>query len=1058
MPDCIAFHIRAQNAGIIISRQSENTVIVDSFEASPLAAQVNKTVGRLVRSFPGLRVAVPWAKFSNLDFLREFSEYLHRLDSQYLSKESKEALEARAAPWDSQDPFLISEYLMTILTLNGERQTPRLLQKRTRDHALNETAKKPEMTWRRSPLWLVLRVALQTSIHRLFPNEKSQSQYKSFMLYVTTVIGNHAILSRIPVDVLRVLGSKLARGIYKAKCRGWDLEDCVCNEALSVLKQIDDYSKGVWLDAQSDEPVGVPSLQGIPVLDADYELLLTNSLSLLNEYKECHPDHQELRQLVRDMGGSAPGSQVFPSSPFTGNRKTRLLTLADHEAWTVNHLEEWLKPGRVTPQDCAKLCNRMQDYFACAKEEYDACPREISSTFLLVLETWTALDKHCIEQCPTHAKFLPGIPKNLLHPLLLPERQQLQRLRKIEEYLASRHKDASHQCNGLLEDENIHLYAAEFLKQNQQPENLRMKIEKLAQTKRDEKEQEWREKLREKEDTENVAAELEHEYEIVPGNDPTHRASCRRCKKFREAENLKIKTMRHPLPVDEKDLKTVLFELRCPRILHIWRDITWWIIQDLGRTNVVPTSAKESRNPPMLLENYKDLVSFVPGKGSSHPRDIYLASGSRGSTRLIPVPQSFDKVYLQNELHFQLFDTKRAIWICDQTQEPSLKDPCTLKLPEGEYSRLEWAFKTSQHSSNEVLANQIERSRNLDPNEYISFCELRAGQRTQWLNILVDLGDCHLSFEEESTCQLIFQTVWEAGSPHPTKKSTREAHEPLTDADFCFRLLGMLERNINTIRGGWNRHLKMMATVVLVKRILSVNINSEVTAKSVQLLREARQVTLDWTANLKSNARKTTNSKDGNDRELFLHRSALLCCFTYDVEEAHIGKLLDTDESVEILTYACILTQMTKPQTNTLPADIRRLLLWNFRSMHRLQPHLQRLVTQSTAGLDKAIGSVLNDVSFIAKWTISGQPGVKGRKGQWARAKAKARAHKKKDQVIDYDLLFGELYIDGVQLGKVPDEIAASPLFQRVFGKACPPQHLFSLVLIDLGHYSRRSL
>lgn len=63
----LAAHVRSQNAAVLITRQQDELVF-EEFELSPLDAPVIQTKGRLIRTFPGLAVAVPADLLNEADF------------------------------------------------------------------------------------------------------------------------------------------------------------------------------------------------------------------------------------------------------------------------------------------------------------------------------------------------------------------------------------------------------------------------------------------------------------------------------------------------------------------------------------------------------------------------------------------------------------------------------------------------------------------------------------------------------------------------------------------------------------------------------------------------------------------------------------------------------------------------------------------------------------------------------------------------------------------------------------------------------------------------------
>jgi hypothetical protein len=82
--------------------------------------------------------------------------------------------------------------------------------KRTRDDVLWDDAPKP---WRRSPLWLLLRVALQTSL----ATRKSGDHigYKSFMVFLVARILRRSLQASLSSHLLFNMAAKIGRRTLK---------------------------------------------------------------------------------------------------------------------------------------------------------------------------------------------------------------------------------------------------------------------------------------------------------------------------------------------------------------------------------------------------------------------------------------------------------------------------------------------------------------------------------------------------------------------------------------------------------------------------------------------------------------------------------------------------------------------------------------------------------------------------------------------------------------------------------------------------------------------------
>jgi hypothetical protein len=120
------------------------------------------TKGRLRRCFPGPVVAVGQDRFADPFFCKALAQLLAKLDANtpkevwlVVVKTHSRTPEIR----DSLYPKFVIEMFTGILRGIGQLVNAARIHKRTRDDVLWNNALKP---WRRSPLWLLLRVVLQT--------------------------------------------------------------------------------------------------------------------------------------------------------------------------------------------------------------------------------------------------------------------------------------------------------------------------------------------------------------------------------------------------------------------------------------------------------------------------------------------------------------------------------------------------------------------------------------------------------------------------------------------------------------------------------------------------------------------------------------------------------------------------------------------------------------------------------------------------------------------------------------------------------------------------------
>jgi hypothetical protein len=201
----LALHITHQNAGLVIRRQIEKYSI-ETFELSATSKAVMGTIGRVVRRFPGPVIAVSDTRVRDRNFRKAFTQCLLTLEGESLDDASGKGLGTHK---DTVHPQFATEWLPGILRGIGSQMNVSRIYKRTRDDVLWGGGLEP---WRRSPRWILLRVALQTSIASPVGDHK---RYKIFMIYFLATVLDLAVQHEFPSDMLHVMLAKINRRIQK---------------------------------------------------------------------------------------------------------------------------------------------------------------------------------------------------------------------------------------------------------------------------------------------------------------------------------------------------------------------------------------------------------------------------------------------------------------------------------------------------------------------------------------------------------------------------------------------------------------------------------------------------------------------------------------------------------------------------------------------------------------------------------------------------------------------------------------------------------------------------
>jgi hypothetical protein len=140
------------------------TVLVRVFRTLLDSSSRYNAKGRLRRCFPGPVIAVGQDKIVDPSLREVLAQFLATLDVSTLKEAWPVVIKAHSQTPEIRDsihPKFITEMLTGILRGIGQPVNAARIHKRTRDDVLWNNVPKP---WRRSPLWLLLRVALQTSL------------------------------------------------------------------------------------------------------------------------------------------------------------------------------------------------------------------------------------------------------------------------------------------------------------------------------------------------------------------------------------------------------------------------------------------------------------------------------------------------------------------------------------------------------------------------------------------------------------------------------------------------------------------------------------------------------------------------------------------------------------------------------------------------------------------------------------------------------------------------------------------------------------------------------
>jgi Family of unknown function (DUF6606) len=483
--DLVLLLIRAQNAGVILRRFDNGDIVFEAFEASPSAGAVMGAEGKLLCSYPGPAITVPSVVAQDPAFQRELVLFLSDLNNTKIEDvlpTTKKAGSTVTEPRDTTHPRYITELLTGILRGLGHPTDIRRIQKRIADDVQWSSAYLP---WRRSPLWLTIRVALQTSLYR---KSQDHADYKSFMVFLMGNMLREGVAHDLPSDLLFCMRAKVSRRLHKL---GPIASPLLVQQICEVNKMVEHLLQSRWLLVQAEQASSTiwgPLRLGI---------LGDTRLSL----------HNSRAHLEKTIRGAWTGTVVGTFYPRERPRSTdrhnsygqtlRALTnaledqsyiaLADLESWVQRNLEDWVHTDVLS--DCNVISACITTYYASANRMYDSNPEDQSIMLLTLFELWVALDKLTVADCPLLLDYLPEVPEMLLEPLLLRQSESFDRVARIRQYLRKRHNRAIY--GSIFTDTvNSGSFAVRYFDTSLELGTLKESIEAAATQKRKEKKEE----------------------------------------------------------------------------------------------------------------------------------------------------------------------------------------------------------------------------------------------------------------------------------------------------------------------------------------------------------------------------------------------------------------------------------------------------------------------------------------------------------------------------------------------------------------------------------------
>ncbi|KAG2137061.1 hypothetical protein DEU56DRAFT_912832 [Suillus clintonianus] len=1009
--DILAYLVRAQNAAVVLRRLDAKTIF-ESFEVSPSASAVMAAQGKLLCSYPGPAIAVPNSIVDNPTFGPELANFLAHMTRDVLDPAAMNT-EARSVVLKGTDPphpRHITELLTGILRAFGEPADIPCIRKRIGDDVL---CSKDKLPWRRSSLWLVIRVALQTSLERTTLGRKG---YKAFMASLMTDLVSKALEKDLSSDLLYFMSTKISRRLVKLQAEDGPLAQVMHKATEDIKNRLELRWKDIQV-AQTHFPHWDASKIDI---DRDTRLSLTASEEYIVgvlHHTHVQPTVPDFRPAHRPWGTIDdflnPDAKFFEGAyaedPF--------LALSDFERAIELGIAGWV--DSIINLDAYRIdaaCQTIQvcatSYSSKAKPSYSQNPESKSIMLLTLFELWAALDKLAVASIPLLKEYSPEIPVTIFNPLLLQKATALERLKLIQQYVAARIHAAPSGFSVFSTDAGKDMFAVRYYDQSKELQSQKLCIEDDAGDERRMRIEDLRDKSRRYQGLTRGIDTLPCDTYIDSRGLSLHdNNDCRRCRKNLERESLSIEIHEWPLPDDVNDAAVVMFELGAPTTFKMWRSLTVHLLHDICTSAIKPI---ESAKQYMLLPHYKPLLDNHPMHPGQH---ITLGSETQSflnsHSRFKSLPCTDNDICVNNGLRFRLYDTTRGIWVSSPFQNLDISNFCTYELPPGPYRGLQSYLSGTEHTSNEVLANQATCHAELTLHEFIAFGSLRSGCLLQWINILRELRARTLSFRDPAVHLLLLQASREVGKL--SADGYRVWHYELRVADFGHALIDELENLTVSVEANWLEGWTMATISTLVSRLLSSADDSDVIERSHKLLRVVRTATFKLVQELSKALRDAADEDSRYECRARVRDMASICRSTYDVGPDSISVLLQSSHDLEILVYCSVMLKDNAPRDLLALPPVSRLLLERDRRLsHFLEIHFQRHAEADHEGLDRAMIHLWPAYKRHTRWMVLESPN-----SRWLRCETAPDGDVSR-QTIHFDVLTACLLVNGKPLSRLP--------------------------------------
>lgn len=793
-------------------------------------------------------------------------------------------------------------------------------------------------------------------------------------------------------------------------------------------------------------------LQLSKLSELDFERDTLVALPTLDAYIEATQSRQRqsigsrftpFSHLIEHKSGSLPSLPDGNIDDFYA-----VANLCQFEEWVARHIYDWVGANE-RGDACKEIRDLMVQYHRLAKVRYSGNPEATSVMVLTIFELWVACDKAALRKCPWLSEYDPGIPTDALQNLLLPFLGQMKRLLYLEDYIGRRKLRGRHTTDSLFACDKTTSFASQYFDRSDTHQALLSKINSEAEIARHAKLEELRQVKAKYYRLDALFDGVDHEYTtkiIDPLCDPpetkqVHNSNCKKCSYESQRDRLSINVHEWPLPSDPSQAKAVVFELDIPSWFANWRDARLVLLQDVlegRRTKVHPsTTYLLSRHDPHLARRHSKLWPHHRIDLLSQTKPVLSTHYRNKTTTITTLTES--QVCVPNGLLYKYYDAQNDEYLGEFTFKHEVPRACTYTMPCKALQRFIFrpASAPNGPEPNSVIASQNACPENMSLEEYRDLATLPLGHRIQWANILLQLAMPSLDFKKPETALLLLQCVYQAGprssdtspgllSNHDERRALRSSHDFFDSEERAQSLLQRLTEALQRVKNNWQSCQALLIFVVIAARALSLSSFTRVQESCLAFLATCRGIALSWVISLKD---KAYAAVDNGDKTEFIAKSvevALICLSTFEVDDQYLEVVLAEETDASALVQASIVVQEGERNQASSRGSLFAILDMRRR---RLLSRAYKVLALNHTGLDDAVQKAWSAYVPGSTWRKAPKTA-----GSWMSTDTLATTQAT-SMSVHYNLLSGELLVNGLPLDQPPQKYRSHPLYSTLFGK-----------------------